>query len=86
MTVREAAEAMRPPIPRRELARRLKGVQPVGQVAGRLGRRPALYPLAAIMRAHTDWVREHSDVPWLAKDDPSCQNGPQAHPARSQDG
>jgi hypothetical protein len=58
MTVSEAAEAMRPPIPRRELARRLKSVAAVGAQYGRRGRRAALYPVGAIMKAHAEWVRE----------------------------
>lgn len=57
MTLTEAAEALDPPIPRRELARRLKDVASIGSVYGRRGRRAALYPIAAIMRAHADWVR-----------------------------
>lgn len=58
MTLGDAAEAMTPPIPRRELARRLKGVAPAGAQYGRRGRRAALYPVDAIMRAHAEWVRE----------------------------
>ena len=57
MTLSDAAAAMNPPIPRRELARRLKNVATVGTEYGRRGRRAALYPVDAIMRAHADWVR-----------------------------
>lgn len=59
MTISDAAQAMDPPIPRRELARRLKEVATVGTEYGRRGRRAALYPVDAIMRAHAAWVREH---------------------------
>jgi hypothetical protein len=58
MTLTEAARVMDPPIPRRELQRRLAGVQPVGKRYGYRGRTPALYPIAAIFKAHADWVRE----------------------------
>lgn len=60
LTISDAAEAMRPPIPRRELARRLKDVASVGTEYGRRGRRAALYPVDAIMRAHAEWVRSRS--------------------------
>lgn len=60
MTLREASEAMDPPIPRRELARRLRDVPPVSRVYGRRGRRPAEFPLDAIMRAHAGWVRDRT--------------------------
>ena len=60
MTLADAAAAMQPPIPRRELARRLREVAPVGSVYGRRGRRAALYPLAEILRAHAEWVRSRS--------------------------
>ena len=86
MTLREGAAAMTPPMPRRELARRLKEVDPVGHVAGRLGRRPALYPVVTIMQAHAAWVKETAQRARLANDDRPCQNGAQADPARSQDG
>lgn len=56
MTLTEAAAALDPPIPRRELARRLRGVATVGSLYGRRGRRAALYPVDAIMRAHAEWV------------------------------
>lgn len=59
MTISDAAQAMHPPIPRRELARRLKDVAAVGTEYGRRGRRAALYPIDAIMRAHAAWVREN---------------------------
>lgn len=58
MTVSDAAAAMVPPIPRRELARRLQGVAAVGAQYGRRGRRAATYPVEALMRAHAEWVRE----------------------------
>jgi hypothetical protein len=58
MPLREAAEAMTPPIPRRELARRLSNVPPVSRVYGRRGRRAAEYPIDEIMRAHAEWVRD----------------------------
>lgn len=58
MTITDAAQAMRPPIPRRELARRLRDVATVGTEYGRRGRRAALYPVDAIMRAHAEWVRD----------------------------
>lgn len=57
MTISDAVEALDPPIPRRELARRLKGIAPVGTQHGRRGRRAKLYPVAAIMVAHAEWVR-----------------------------
>ena len=60
LTISDAAVAMRPPIPRRELARRLKDVAAVGTDYGRRGRRAALYPVDAIMRAHAQWVRDHT--------------------------
>jgi hypothetical protein len=58
MTLSDAARVMDPPIPRRELARRLKDVASVGTEYGRRGRRAALFPVDAIMRAHAQWVRE----------------------------
>lgn len=60
MTLTEAARVMDPPIPRRELQRRLKHVEPLGKRWGYPGRRPALYPVAAILLAHADWVRERT--------------------------
>lgn len=60
LTVTEAAAAMSPPIPRRELARRLRDVAPVGGTYGRRGRKARTYPVDAIMRAHAEWVRERS--------------------------
>lgn len=61
MPLREAAEAMSPPIPRRELARRLRNVAPVASVYGRRGRRAAEYPVGEILRAHAEWLRERGD-------------------------
>jgi hypothetical protein len=58
LTVAEGAAAMQPPMPIRELSRRLKGVAPIGSTFGRRGRRARTYPVADIMRAHADWVRE----------------------------
>lgn len=58
LTLAEAAEALDPPIPRRELARRLRDVAPAGTVYGKRGRRPKTYWLAEIMRAHAGWVNE----------------------------
>jgi hypothetical protein len=62
LTLAEAAAAMSPPIPRRELARRLKGVAPIGSTYGRRGRRAATYPVDEIMKAHAGWVREREMV------------------------
>lgn len=75
LTLSEAAEALDPPIPRRELARRLKEIPPLGSVYGRRGRRAATYPAAAIMRAHAEWVRV------LAERSRSCQNSAQEESA-----
>jgi hypothetical protein len=58
LTLTEAAEVLDPPMPRRELARRLKQVPPAGSVYGKRGRRAALYPAREIMRVHAEWVRE----------------------------
>jgi hypothetical protein len=58
ITLSDAAQALDPPMPRRELARRMKGVPPVGARYGPRGRRAALYPIAEVMRAHAGWVRE----------------------------
>lgn len=61
MTVGDAARAMTPPIPPRELARRLKDVAPVGKEYGRKrGRRPNLYPIGEIFKAHAAWVKERT--------------------------
>lgn len=60
MTVTEGAAAMSPPMPRRELARRLRGVEPVGTVWARKGRRPALYPVGEIFKAHRQWLAEQA--------------------------
>lgn len=83
MTLSDAAEAMKPPIPRRELARRLKDVPAVGAKYGRRGRRAATFPIDAIMQAHAAWVRErggrHRAAPGrvLADDQGVCQNSAQ---------
>lgn len=58
MTLTDAAAAMRPPIPRRELARRLKGTPPAGREYGRSKRPAALFPVGEILKAHAAWVRE----------------------------
>lgn len=58
LTLAEAVQALHPPMPRRELARRLKEVSPCGSVYGRRGRRARTYPATEIMRAHAQWVRE----------------------------
>lgn len=60
MTISDAAGAMDPPMPRRELARRLKDVAPVGTQHGRRGARARLYPITEIMLAHAAWVRDRS--------------------------
>ena len=74
-TLTEAAETLDPPMPRRELARRLKGVAPVGATYARRGRRASTYPVSAIMRAHAEWVREKGVTGRLLADDRmSCQN------------
>jgi hypothetical protein len=58
LTISEGAAVMTPPMPRRELARRLKGVEPLGSTWGRKGRRAAVFPVDAILRAHAEWVGE----------------------------
>lgn len=62
LTITEGAAAMTPPMPRRELARRLKGVTPLGETWGRKGRRSAIYPVGAILQAHAAWLRERTAV------------------------
>lgn len=57
-TITEAAGQLHPPIPRRELARRLSAVHPVGALYGRRGRRAKVYPLREILLVHARWVRE----------------------------
>lgn len=57
MTINDAARSLHPPIPRRELARRLKNTAPTGSVYGRRGRRAQTFPVDAILRAHAEWVR-----------------------------
>jgi hypothetical protein len=61
LTISDGAKAMRPPMPRRELARRLKHVAPVGTQYGRAGRRAATYPVAEILKAHAAWVRDRRE-------------------------
>lgn len=56
LTLTEAASVLDPPMPRRELARRMRHVASVGSVYGRKGRRAAVYPLTEIYRAHAAWV------------------------------
>jgi hypothetical protein len=58
MTITEGAAAMSPPMPRRELARRLKDVAPSGTQYGRRGRRATLFPVDEILKAHADWMRK----------------------------
>lgn len=58
LTITDAADAMTPPMPRRELARRLRDVKPIGRAWGRKGRRAATYDPADILRAHAAWVKE----------------------------
>lgn len=58
LTITDGALAMTPPMPRRELARRLEGVQPVGTRYGTRGRRAAAYPVDEILKAHAAWLRE----------------------------
>jgi hypothetical protein len=72
MTITDAAAVMSPPIPRRELARRLRDVQPVGTQWGGQGRRPRTYPVAAILEAHAAWCREN--VRHLQDLERACQN------------
>lgn len=62
MTISDAAAALSPPIPRRELARRVKDVAPVGTQHGGRGRRAALYPITELMRAHAAWVRDRAGI------------------------
>lgn len=62
LTLTEAASVLDPPMPRRELARRLKSISSCGAVYGRRGRRARTYPVAEIMRAHAAWVRSRSGI------------------------
>ena len=71
LTLTEAASVLDPPMPRRELARRLKHVPPRSTVYGRRGRRAAEYPVDEILRAHAEWVRT------VAHRQGSCQNSRQ---------
>lgn len=59
-TLTEAVEHLDPPMPRRELARALRGITSSGMVYGRLGRRARAYPITEIMRAHARWVAERA--------------------------
>lgn len=73
MTLTEAAAVLSPPIPRRELARRMEGVAPTGTRYGHgPGRRPATFPVAEILRVHAAWVRENAGR--LRDVDGACQN------------
>lgn len=63
MTITDGAAAMVPPMPRRELARRLAGVRPVGKRYGTRGRRAAAYPVGEILKAHAAWLREREKAP-----------------------
>lgn len=58
MTITDGAAAMHPPMPRRELARRLEGVAAIGRTYGAKGRRAAAYPVGEILKAHAAWLRE----------------------------
>jgi hypothetical protein len=62
LTLTEAASVLDPPMPRRELARRLKHVAPRSTVYGRKGRRAAEYPVEEIFRAHAAWVSEREGL------------------------
>lgn len=66
-TVTEAAETLDPPMPRRELVRRLKHVAACGSAYGRRGRRAALYPIREIMLVHAAWMRERQGRVSLGK-------------------
>jgi len=78
MTISDAVAALHPPMPRRELARRLKNVASAGAQYGRRGRRAATYPVSEIMRAHAAWVRERGGRHRMLADDQSvCQNSAQ---------
>ncbi len=55
-TIDEAVAALDPPIPRRTLAEAMRGVEPLRRRWGGRGRRPAVYPVAALMQAHADWL------------------------------
>jgi hypothetical protein len=59
-TITEAVSQLHPPIRRWELARLLSHVKPVGVRCGRRGRRPAVYPIADVMRLHAGWVRDQA--------------------------
>jgi hypothetical protein len=70
LTLAEAVQVLDPPMPRRELARRLKDVAPCGSTYGRRGRRAAVYPIDAIMRVHAAWTNgcwrnrdDHARIP-----------------------
>jgi hypothetical protein len=62
-TIAEAVHHLHPPIPRRDLARILKWVEPIGVRHGRLGRKAKVYPIPSIMRAHASWARERCQEP-----------------------
>jgi hypothetical protein len=49
---------LHPTISRRDLARLLENVEPVGTRHGLLGRRPKVYPIDVILRLHADWARQ----------------------------
>lgn len=76
MTLADAAAAMTPPIPRRELARRMRDVAAVGAQYGRRGRRAKLYPVAEILKAHARWVGERDQrVPEFGPSSPCADMG-----------
>jgi hypothetical protein len=72
LTISEAAAVLAPRIPRRELARRMQGVPPVGARYGGPGRRASTYPLTTMMQVHAAWVREK--LGHLPDVDLACQN------------
>jgi hypothetical protein len=73
MTLSDAAQALHPPMPRRELARRMESVAPAGAAYARRGRRARTYPVSELMRAHAAWVAERL----VADRDSVCQNSAQ---------
>lgn len=60
-TIDEAVEQLDPPIPRRTLARLMADVRPLRHRWTARGRRPAVYPVEALMTAHADWVNRHRE-------------------------
>lgn len=62
LTVAQAVATLAPSIPRRELARRLKGIPPDGYYYGPRGRPAKTYLLTDIFRAHAEWVAHRRTV------------------------